>query len=166
MLTSAGYVHYEVSNFAHPGRESVHNTGYWTGRDYIGLGAGAHSYLSHPGWGRRWANISDAGTYMAGVERGGSVREFTETLGPGEAMAEHVMLSLRLLGRGIVDADFAALFGVTLSEAFGAALERLVAGGMLEWMDGRLVLTRAGLLVADSVVSTLLAGAGPGAVKG
>ncbi len=164
-LTGAGYEHYEISNFAQPGRESVHNTGYWIGRSYVGVGAGAHSYLARPGWGRRWSNVADTAAYMAAIESGTDARESSETLGRGQALAEYVMLSLRMLKRGLDVSGFTERFGVSPIEAFGARLEALVDAGLLESDDRRVVLTDSGVMVADSVIAELVSG-GPEASPG
>ena len=63
-LTEAGYRHYEISNFAKPGMESVQNQGYWEGRPYLGFGPGAHSYVPH----RRWSNLSNVRKYLEGED--------------------------------------------------------------------------------------------------
>ena len=164
-LGRAGYVHYEVSSFALPGRESVHNSGYWLGRDYLGIGAGAHSCLSTPPWGRRTWNVKDPGDYMERTASGLGAGAGGEDLTRGEAMAETVMLGLRMCGSGVDAAAFYARYGVTLEEALGPALAPLAAGGLVSFVPGggetghgRLCLTRAGLLLADSVIAALMAG--------
>lgn len=159
-LGRAGYVQYEVSNFALPGRESVHNSGYWLGRDYLGLGAGAHSYRSSPPWGRRTWNVEDPGDYMDRTASGLGAEAGGEDLTRGEAMAETVMLGLRMCGTGVDDAAFNARYGVTLEEALAPGLPPLVAGGLVSFVPGpgRLCLSRAGLLLDDSVIAALLAG--------
>ena len=101
MLTAAGYCHYEVSNFSLPGFESSHNSSYWKGADYLGLGPSAHSYLSKPLWGSRWWNIAGPYEYMDRVERGESPIEAKEALTREEAMLEALMLGLRMVEEGL-----------------------------------------------------------------
>lgn len=94
-LKQAGFVHYEVSNFALPGREAKHNSSYWNGTSYIGVGAGAHSYIGHV---RSW-NPSDLDAYIKGINMGTLVRE-SETLTERDLYNERIMLGLRT-NRGI-----------------------------------------------------------------
>lgn len=90
-LTAAGYTHYEVSNFARDGRASRHNSAYWDGRPYLGLGNGAHSYR-HPV--RRW-NVRDWPTYRERVLAGGPAEESREELTEDAAALERIWLGLR-----------------------------------------------------------------------
>jgi oxygen-independent coproporphyrinogen-3 oxidase len=90
-LAAAGYVHYEVSNFALPGRESRHNGTYWTGEPWLGLGNGAHSYV-HPL--RRW-NLRDWAAYERAAREGGLPVQDHEVLDAGAARLERVWLGLR-----------------------------------------------------------------------
>ncbi|MDE3169625.1 MAG: radical SAM family heme chaperone HemW, partial [Acidobacteriota bacterium] len=98
-LGSAGYEHYEISNWALPGRESRHNLKYWQRDAYIGVGAGAHSFDGF----LRWANVHEPDRYARLVEQGTSPREQIETITPPIALSEDLFLGLRQL-RG---ADFA-----------------------------------------------------------
>jgi oxygen-independent coproporphyrinogen III oxidase len=93
-LVGAGYVHYEVSNFARPGRESRHNRAYWRGVPYLGLGNGAHSYLPP----RRWWNYRDWGEYRGSVVRDGLPRAEQEVVGPASGRLERYWLGLRSRG--------------------------------------------------------------------
>lgn len=90
-LAAEGYEHYEVSNFARPGRESRHNSAYWSGVPYLGLGNGAHSYLPP----RRWWNRRDWNEYRSVVSRGESPRADQEVVGPGSDRLERFWLGLR-----------------------------------------------------------------------
>jgi oxygen-independent coproporphyrinogen-3 oxidase len=90
-LGSAGYGHYEVSNFALPGRESRHNIAYWVGTPYLGLGPGAHSFLSP----RRWWNVRDWAAYRTEVSAGRRPLENSETLDDAAARLEAIWLGLR-----------------------------------------------------------------------
>lgn len=165
-LTSAGCVHYEISNLSLPGFESAHNKNYWLGRDYIGLGAGAHSYLS-PGlnheWGRRWWNTTSPDDYLGKIETGASAVAGGETLTRRQAMIEAVMLGLRLLGSGIDAGVFKDRFGQWPLEALdkAAILER---EGLLRFTGARLkahgknpniALTQKGVLLSNEVFQAL-----------
>jgi oxygen-independent coproporphyrinogen-3 oxidase len=102
----AGYAQYEISNFARPGREARHNQSYWRGIDYLGIGAGAHSYAHAPEWGRRWSNERIPERYIAAVARGDAAVS-RESLAFETAAAEFMFLGLREHA-GVDPAAFAA----------------------------------------------------------
>jgi oxygen-independent coproporphyrinogen-3 oxidase len=87
----AGFEHYEISNYARPGRRSRHNEGYWSGRPYVGLGPGAHSF---DGRGRRW-NVRRYRDYIRRIQAGEDAAEGSESLDANQRLLEHVFLSLR-----------------------------------------------------------------------
>src|SRR5207245_4757965 len=89
LLAAAGYVHYEISNWAKPGHECVHNLGYWEGRPYLGLGAGAHSFRAA----RRWWNLRPPAAYIATVEEGRAPLGGGETLTADGVRLERVSLA-------------------------------------------------------------------------
>ena len=93
VLASAGYGHYEISNWAKPGYECRHNLGYWQRRPYLGLGAGAHSYRED----RRWWNVRPPEEYLTRVEGGRLPEGGAEQLEPSDAYLEEVFLRLRTL---------------------------------------------------------------------
>jgi oxygen-independent coproporphyrinogen-3 oxidase len=90
-LSDAGYMRYEVSNYARPGYACRHNRGYWTQSDYLGLGPGAHSYYD----GRRFSKIEDIDAYIREVEAGGEAIEEVEPVGPALAGREALIFGLR-----------------------------------------------------------------------
>lgn len=153
VLRAAGYAQYEISNFARPGRAARHNRSYWRGADYLGLGAGAHSYVALPRWGRRWANERLPERYLAAVARGDPVAE-REDLSFETAAAEFVFLGLREMS-GIDPAEFGARFDRPLEEVH-PEIQRLRDDGLLVERDGRLALSDRGLLLADSIFATLV----------
>jgi oxygen-independent coproporphyrinogen-3 oxidase len=138
-LQQAGFVHYEVSNWAKPGFESVHNRGYWEGRPYLGLGAGAHSYRD----GRRWWNVRPPQQYMSEVSAGSLPIGGEETLSEEQRRLERLLLNLRSAA-GIPE----ELVDARLSDGF-------VGQGLAERREGRLALTERGMLVANDVVLSL-----------
>ena len=148
-LESQGYGHYEISNYARPGRESRHNRGYWSGRDYLGLGPAAVSTLD----GRRWANPAGldeyARTVAVGVEREG-----TEVLTADVRRQEMVMLALRTRD-GLDLQEFMAATGIEFPRR-DPAVERLRSSGLVRLGAGRLQLTREGMLVSNSVIELVL----------
>lgn len=135
-LGAAGYEHYEVSNWAKPGARCLHNMGYWEGRPYLGLGAGAHSYRD----GRRWWNVRPPQQYMAMVGNGCPPVGGEEVLGQDERRLERLLLGLRVadgIPEDWVDAERAGGF---------------VAQGLAERRGGRLALTDRGMLLANEVI--------------
>jgi oxygen-independent coproporphyrinogen-3 oxidase len=153
MLEKAGWLHYEVSNWARaPGFESRHNTLYWRNGEYAGFGAGAHWRIGDV---RRMSHLLPQ-TYIGAVEAGEEPVSNTETITPEISMGETMMLGLRLLREGVGNAEFRARYGVSLNEAFGAQLDELVEGGLMVWDSECAKLTRRGLMVANSVCSRFL----------
>jgi putative oxygen-independent coproporphyrinogen III oxidase len=138
-LREAGYEHYEVSNWARPGHRSVHNMGYWEGRPYLGLGAGAHSYRD----GLRWWNVRPPAQYMAMVDRAEKPLGGSEVLGEDELRLERLLLGLRI-------ADGIPEQWVEL-ERTASFVDR----GLMTQRDGRVALTEAGLFLANEVVTGL-----------
>ena len=161
-LARAGYAHYEISNWARPGRECLHNIVYWRAEPYLGLGAGAHSLFA----GQRFANVDAPHTYIEAVEesyeerqqRGrGVLRQIVggETPDDTTMRADAMILGLRLL-QGVSAAEFAGRFGIAPQDAFGEALERHLGFGLLEQEGDRLRLSDRGLLLANEVFADLL----------
>ena len=145
-LTAAGYEHYEISNFARPGFRSRHNSSYWTGVPYIGLGAAAHSFDGHL---RSW-NVSDIQQYIAAVNRDERLNE-EEELSATDFYNERVMLGLRTC-EGV---DLSALSDDERNYCIKEA-QPFLSDDILLLTDNRLVLTRKGLFVSDYVISSLM----------
>jgi oxygen-independent coproporphyrinogen-3 oxidase len=154
ILGAAGYSQYEISNYARPGSECRHNLNYWCGGDYLGVGAGAHSFCRAPRPGVRWSNEKVPGAYLERIAQGGSARVFEERLDDRQARGESVFLALRC-SEGLREEVFRERFGVTFSAAFPHAA-RLSHDGLLCHQDGWWRLSERGLLVADSVFATFL----------
>lgn len=154
MLTEAGYHRYEISNYAKPGRECIHNLGYWTGVDYLGLGLGASSL-----WDRtRYQNVRDHGTYHTAVNAGdiNSLHTDVQKLSRNECMEEHMFLGLRCM-EGISKKEFEDKFGVTYETVCGPATARLLKQGLIEVVDGdRIRLTKLGIDVSNRVFAEFL----------
>jgi len=150
--TARGYRHYEISSFARPGFSSHHNANYWNGGNYLGLGAGAHSFAREPGWGRRWSNEKNPKTYMKKALASGNTQSFAETLTRAQALGEFAFLNLRQLD-GFAPATFAERFAVSLAVEFPHVID-LLAEGLLVEEAGRIKLTPQGLLIADTVFAS------------
>lgn len=155
LLCQAGYEHYEISNFALPGRRSRHNQVYWQRGSYLGFGAGAHSFLADPRFGSRWNNPDIPETYLKTVCSGIAQREGLSIVKEREALAERLFLGLRLL-EGVDGESIRREFGVTLEGAYPAELPGLLGAGLLEWREGRLRLTRRGIILANQVFIRLV----------
>jgi oxygen-independent coproporphyrinogen-3 oxidase len=165
-LGEAGYLHYEISNWARgqgerewetPALASAHNLIYWRNQPYLGLGAGAFGTVN----GQRWANVKRPQQYIALVEDGGGLgaardERTAETIEPDMAMGEHMMLGLRLLREGIGAADFLGRFGVALAEKYSETIAINLDRGWLVWVNSptgpRLRLTPSGRFLANQVV--------------
>jgi oxygen-independent coproporphyrinogen-3 oxidase len=151
LLVSAGYGQYEISNFALPGRRSRHNQVYWRRGTYLGIGAGAHSFVAEPGYGLRWENPADLQKYAADVPYSLFDR-LLQPLSRDDAMAEFFFLGLRLC-EGIDLALFADSFGVTAGEAFPGVIERHCADGLLVREGEKLRFSRRGMMLANRVLA-------------
>ena len=146
-LTAEGFEHYELSNFARPGYRSRHNSSYWTGIPYIGLGAAAHSF---DGQCRSW-NVSDLRQYIEGMERGERLFE-EERLQGDTYYNDRVTVALRTC-EGLNLAEMSAQHrDYCLSQA-----RRFLESGLLRLDGERLYLTREGLFVSNMVMSELMA---------
>ena len=146
-LAAGGYEHYEISNWALPGKRSQHNLKYWKRQPYLGFGAGAHSFDGR----RRWANAHDPATYVAAIGRGELPREQVEELTRQQALDEEMFLGLRLL-EGINVGAIEDQYQVDL----GARLARLKKEGYVE-IEGQMVrLAPARLAVSNEVFVELM----------
>ncbi len=147
-----GYLHYEISNFARPGCASRHNSNYWKGGAYLGLGAGAHSFVPTPEWGQRWSNERHPKAYIKRALTNGQTQSFAETLTREQARGEFLFLTLRQLA-GLELAAFAERFGVGLVEEF-PHVRHLLKEGLLSTDQQRVALTPKGLFIADSIFAS------------
>lgn len=153
-LAAAGLERYEISSWARPSHTSRHNTSYWNGTDFLGLGAGAHSYCATPFPGRRWTNVRHPEHWRAAVLARGTAVAEVDALTVDVARGEFVFTGLRRIA-GVDVAAFAARFGVALDVAFPhiVGLER---DGLVERIDGRVRLAPRGLRFADTVSATFV----------
>jgi oxygen-independent coproporphyrinogen III oxidase len=153
-LADAGYEHYEISNWALPGRRSRHNLKYWRREPYIGFGAGAHSFDGQ----KRWANLHDSARYVELIANGVSPREQIEDVTPERALDEEIFLGLRQL-EGI---DLAAVERNCYGEfakrgpEIRARMEKLSRDGLIETDGTRIRLAPARLTVSNEVFVELL----------
>jgi oxygen-independent coproporphyrinogen-3 oxidase len=158
-LATAGYDHYEISNWAIPDRRSRHNLKYWQREPYLGLGAGAHSFDGTT----RWANVHDSAKYVTMIEQGVSPREQIEPVASEQALEEEFFLGLRQLD-GIdlaqIERDYAAPNANGARERFAAIrrqIDPLRAQRLLDLEGTRLRLSPKHLTISSSILAELLA---------
>jgi oxygen-independent coproporphyrinogen-3 oxidase len=145
VLDGAGYRHYELSSWARPGRESRHNSAYWTRRPYTGVGAGAHSY---DGAAERSWNVRELEPYLRAAEAGERPMADREVLDEPTRAFEAVALGLRRVD-GLSRASFAAEFGEDPVERFAAQVAEGRTRHLLAMDGDRLRLTAHGRLFAS-----------------
>lgn len=149
LLTTAGYEHYEIANFARPGHRSGHNTGYWLRDGYLGLGPSAHSLLLQ-GWGLRCSNPANYQQWAALISANLMAHQDGEALTGQQALSEQLFLGLRMAD-GISPDDCIRRFGAELWAPHARAIDELLTTGLLEKRNGRVALTRRGMLLANQV---------------
>ncbi len=150
-VSAAGYGHYEISNFCLPGFQSRHNTKYWNGAPYYGLGCSAHSY---DGARRRWANEREVAKYVELIETEQSTVGERTDLKEEDARSESIFLGLRLM-RGLDLEDYRSRFGADLREQYDTELNRLCEAGLIEIDHELLRLTARGALLSNEVFAAL-----------
>ena len=147
LLTQAGYDHYEVSNFARPGHQAVHNSAYWRGVEYLGIGAGAHSFSRDN---RTWC-ISSAKEYSEG-----KFRYEDEQLTPIDHLNEYVMVSLRT-ERGIDLNYIAQNYGIEHQERIAQSLGAWISSGAVVREGSIARIPADKFLISDAVIESLFA---------
>lgn len=148
-LDDAGYEHYEISNFAKPGNHSRHNSSYWQGRPYLGLGPSAHSFN---GLSRQW-NVANNSLYMQNIRKG-SVPFEIEMLSPKMALNEYIMISLRT-SAGCDLERVTERFGPDKSTQILAAAKEFSEKGWMQCEGAMLRLTRQGKFFADGIAAAM-----------
>jgi oxygen-independent coproporphyrinogen-3 oxidase len=146
-LQTEGYEHYEISNYAKPGYRSRHNQTYWLNHPYIGIGAGAHSYID----GARYSNLRSPVEYLRHLEVSEPVVASREVISREMEMGETLMLGLRL-EEGIAFEDFRARFGVDVREIHGATIAQMEEWGLMQSDAVHIRLTKRGRLLSNQVL--------------
>lgn len=141
-LAEAGYIQYEISNFAKPNRECRHNLKYWRCEEYIGAGLAAHSYIE----GERFFNTSDLGEYLGGTHEKGRQR-----LTEDDKKAEFIIMALRLR-EGLSECEFRRRFGVDFYESYRDITDKFLKLGLMEKTLSGFRLTDEGICVSNSVM--------------
>jgi oxygen-independent coproporphyrinogen III oxidase len=148
-LKEKGYEHYEVSNFARPGYRSRHNSSYWKGASYLGLGPSAHSYNGKE---RRW-NITNNTIYINTINEGQPKRE-TEVLSEQNKINEHIMISLRTM-EGLDLEAVNSYWGNLERKRLEAQLGKYIKAGLAIKQNSIITLTNEGMLRADGIAADL-----------
>ncbi len=149
-LEKAGYEHYEISNFAWPNHYSHHNSSYWRGIPYIGLGPSAHSYDKKS---RQW-NIASIGSYIKAIQEGQLPFE-REELSVHDQYDDYVITRTRTRW-GLNPSEILTLFGQAYHDYFIRQATKAQTRGLLEIHDGNFRLTKEGIFISDSVMVELL----------
>ena len=150
-LKQNGYDHYEVSNFAKPGYRSRHNSSYWQGKKYLGLGPSAHSYN---GVIRKW-NVANNNNYIKAINSG-TVETETEVLTETEKMNEYIMVSLRTM-EGLDLEKIKSVWGEEKLKTVNERLIRFKENDLVIKEANKIKLTEEGMLRADGIAADLFA---------
>ncbi|MCB9148291.1 MAG: radical SAM family heme chaperone HemW [Caldilineaceae bacterium] len=172
ILGAAGYIHYEVSNWARTEAHACqHNLIYWRNQEYLGIGPGAHSHMRlaqdkqqldradttlAPFADLRWGNRKYVQGYIQRLQKGESVEEFHEALSPAVAMGETMMLGLRLVDEGVPFAHFQQLHNQDLRAVYQNELAQLQEWGLIIQDDARVRLTHFGLMMGNQVFTRFM----------
>ena len=148
-LISSGYEHYEISNFCKPGYASRHNSNYWEGVPYLGVGPGAHSFNGRS----RQYNISNNALYLKTIQKQ-KIPATIETLTIEDQINERIMTGLRT-AKGLDVKQLQECFQYDLIKDQNDAIEKFMAEGILNLEDGRLRLTTKGKFLADRITEEL-----------
>jgi oxygen-independent coproporphyrinogen-3 oxidase len=150
-LDDAGYVHYEISNWALPSRECVHNLRYWDGSSYRGFGVSAHSHES----GRRFWNTTSLAEYARCIDAARLATEGEEQLDRALRLEERFMLGLRQM-KGLNISALVKEFGFRLAPEWYVRVQQLEEAGWITFDGATLKLTPAGWVAANSITEELL----------
>jgi len=149
-LTVAGFVHYEISNFGKEGFFSRHNSSYWLGKKYLGLGPAAHSYNGDV---RSW-NLSSLSGYIKGVQTGILSIE-KEILDLRTRYNDFILTGMRTMW-GINEEKLEKLFGFDMLQYFKKNIEKHIKSGKVIYANGIYKLSRQGIFISDSIMSDLM----------
>jgi len=152
-LKAAGYEHYEISNWALPGKQCQHNLIYWNNEPYLGMGAGAWSYWQE----RRWENIKDPEQYVMRCLEARSIIEEDELVSQEQEIADTLILGLRLTD-GIGRRSFRRRFDLEPEQIYDYQIQKLKKLGLLETDSVGIRLTDKGRLLGNEVFEHFLAG--------
>lgn len=149
-LTDSGFDHYEISNFALPGKYAIHNTNYWKGKHYLGLGPSAHSYNNKS---RQW-NVANNPEYIKSIIAGKKVPFEIEMLSFENRFNEYIMISLRTMWGADLN-YITSNFGKDITDDFLENCREFIEEGKMIIREQHVVLTPKGKLLADGIASEL-----------
>jgi oxygen-independent coproporphyrinogen-3 oxidase len=147
-LTSNGFEHYEISNFAKPGFECRHNIAYWKNEFYLGIGPSAASYIGN----YRFENVSDINKYVECIEQNKKPTAEATKISPTEKASQTAVLNLRMI-KGINLKDYQQKTGFDIYELFKQSIEKNLKLNFLRLNGDKLSLTANALPIADSILS-------------
>ncbi|MCL1835599.1 MAG: radical SAM family heme chaperone HemW [Oscillospiraceae bacterium] len=150
MLARFGYRQYEVSNFSRRGFESKHNMKYWLGYEYIGFGAGAHSYIGRC----RYSFIEDVEKYIERVTLGQAVVEYSEEMSDFENAGEYLMLRLRTV-QGISEGEYYDIYRLKMDLILDL-MKKYESSGWMVFDEGRWRFTPKGFLLSNTLIGEIL----------
>lgn len=150
-LEKHGLRQYEISNFARPGFEGIHNSLYWQNEEYYGIGAGAHGYVD----GVRYANVGPVKKYITLTNARGCAATERHRVTRQERMEEEMFLGLRMM-RGVSQSRFLKRFGRPMTAVYGDQIKRLKKEGLLAAQGDFVFLTRKGTFLGNNVFEAFL----------
>lgn len=153
-LERRGYMQYEISNFAKPGKESAHNLRYWSCQEYLGFGPAAHSFFNNS----RYSFVRNIERYIKGVENmagSAAITENLEEISGRAGMGEYIMLGMRLK-KGISFREFYKRFGCDFLQMYGSKLEFYIKHGYMRETGEGVAFTHAGMFVSNYILSDIL----------
>lgn len=152
-LTDHGYAHYETSNFAKRGHECRHNLKYWTGKDYLGLGVAAHSYLREDS--HRFGNVSKVDDYFQSIDDNRKPIGENIYLSKTDEIFEYIMLRLRLM-EGIDFEDYRHRFKADFMTCFHGAVKKTISAGLIVFDESGIRPTLKGYDLQNALIGEYL----------
>ncbi len=144
-LKENNFEHYEIANFAHPHKRSLHNLIYWQNQPYLGIGAGAYSFIR----GYRYMNYENPERYIKEIMSGKLPIDHGEKLSLRKRMIETIILGLRTKD-GVSYKKYKTRFGINLNDIFSKQIDKLVNLGLLKKDDCKIKLTKRGIFLANT----------------
>lgn len=157
LLSAQGYSRYEISNYATKDKECRHNLAYWCGTDYLGLGAGAHSFLkvqNKEEVAQRWSNIPKPAHYITRAKQNGNASQLRESVSLDQAELEFLFTRIRM-SQGINHKEYQTLFSRSLPDTYAQPLAELQEAELLHLKPDQTHLSPKGYLFADHILSKL-----------
>jgi oxygen-independent coproporphyrinogen-3 oxidase len=157
-LNQNEFTHYEISNYSRANKEARHNLAYWDGDDYMGIGAGAHSFcLLKNGKisGKRWSNYALPEKYMKTANAAGCTSSWTDVVSLENLIFEFFFLGLRKI-KGVSKVEFKNKFGLNLDELYPITLQMLSEQGLIINETDNIQLSENGIFLADSVIESFV----------